>query len=477
MDFALIIDASAPELLLAAMGLAGVLAGALLGDRFAAVSYRLAAIGLFAAAGLAGVNYGGGEAFNGLVLTTPFASFAKIISFGAAGAALLMAEGFMRRQGTLRYEFALLSLFAALGMGVILSAADLMTLYMGIETLSLSSYVLAAFHRDSARSAEAGLKYFVLGALASGLLLYGGSLVYGLTGSTAYTDIARVAGSEDLSIGLTFGMVLMISGLAFKVSAAPMHVWTPDVYEGAPTPVVAFFASAPKMASMAVFALVLFTAFGTLLVDWKPILAIIAGASMLIGAFGALAQDNIKRLLAYSSIANIGYALVPVAVGAEIGGGPLLIFMTLYVIASLGLFAGVLAMRRSGGMVEDVNELSGLVRTQPALALSLLVLIFSVAGIPPFAGFWGKVEVVRAGLSGDLMPLVIILIISSVVSLGYYLRLVRIMWFADPRERFEAGDMSVSAVVAITAIATLVLTVFFGQLDVAADLAARSLYS
>lgn len=475
MDMTTILMASAPELFLAALGLAGVLAGAVLGQRFAGVSYRLAALGLFAAAVLAALHYEGGTAFNGLVRTTAFANFAKIVSFSLAAACLLMAENFMRRHGTIRYEFAILTLFAALGMGVVLSSANLMTLYMGIETLSLSSYVLAAFHRDSARSSEAGLKYFVLGALASGLLLYGASLVYGFTGSASFDEIARVAGSDDLSLGLTFGMVLMISGLAFKVSAAPMHVWTPDVYEGAPAPVVAFFASAPKMASMVMFALVLFTAFGTIIGDWNMIVAIIAGTSMLVGAFGALGQNNIKRLLAYSSIANMGYALVPVAVGAELGGSPLLLFMTLYVIASIGLFGGVLAMRRSGGMVEDVSELNGLIRRHPALTVAMTILIFSVAGIPPLAGFWGKWEVISAALYGGMMPLAIILILSSVVALGYYLRLVVIMWVREPAERFEATDFPVRAVVGLSAAACIILTVFIGQLDLAADIAAASL--
>lgn len=475
MDITSILEAFAPELLLVTLGLVGTLIGAILGPRFAGVSYKLAAIGMFAAAGLALYYYDGGTAFGGLIVTTSFANYAKVVSFVLAGAALLMAEGFMRRHGTLRYEFALLSLFAVLGMGVILSAADLMTLYMGVETLSLSSYVLAAFHRDSTRSAEAGLKYFVLGALASGLLLYGGSLVYGLTGSTSYAEIARVAGGEDLSLGLMFGMVLMISGLAFKVSAAPMHVWTPDVYEGAPTPVVAFFASAPKMASMVMFATVLFMAFGSILDEWQMIIAIVSGVSMAVGSFGALAQTNIKRLLAYSSIANIGYALIPVAVGAELGGSPLLLFMTLYVIASIGLFAGVLTMRRSGGMVEDISELSGLIRTHPALAVALTILVFSIAGIPPLAGFMGKLAIFEAGMRGGMLPLVVILILSSVIALGYYLRLVIIMWVNEPREAFEPIDMSVGVVVGLSAIVALVLTIFIGQLDTFTDLASASL--
>ena len=426
---------------------------------------------------MAAVHFDGGASFDGLIRTTSFGNYAKIVSFVLAGGALLMAEGFMRRHDTLRFEFALLSIFAALGMGVILSASNLMTLYMGIETLSLSSYVLAAFHRDNARSAEAGLKYFVLGALASGLLLYGGSLVYGVTGSTDYFEIARVAGDGQLSVALAFGMVLMITGLAFKVSAAPMHVWTPDVYEGAPTPVVGLFASAPKMAGMVMFATVLFTAFGSIIEQWQLILAIIAAVSMMVGAFGALAQDNIKRLLAYSSIANIGYGLIAVTVGAELGASPLLLFMTLYAVASLGLFAGVLAMRRSGGMVEDVNELSGLIKTHPALTLALTLLILSIAGLPPLAGFWAKVEIIRAGWEGGFIWLNIVLVISSAIAAAYYLRLINIMWFKEPREAFEPFDLSVGLVVSICALATVVLLIFIGRLDAAADIAAAGLIS
>lgn len=477
MDMTSIWIAFAPELVLVGAGLLGVLLGAVLRKSFDGVSYRYGALSMFAAAAMAAVHFDGGAAFDGLIRTTSFGNYAKIVSFVLAGGALLMAEGFMRRHDTLRFEFALLSIFAALGMGVILSASNLMTLYMGIETLSLSSYVLAAFHRDNARSAEAGLKYFVLGALASGLLLYGGSLVYGVTGSTDYFEIARVAGDGQLSVALAFGMVLMITGLAFKVSAAPMHVWTPDVYEGAPTPVVGLFASAPKMAGMVMFATVLFTAFGSIIEQWQLILAIIAAVSMMVGAFGALAQDNIKRLLAYSSIANIGYGLIAVTVGAELGASPLLLFMTLYAVASLGLFAGVLAMRRSGGMVEDVNELSGLIKTHPALTLALTLLILSIAGLPPLAGFWAKVEIIRAGWEGGFIWLNIVLVISSAIAAAYYLRLINIMWFKEPREAFEPFDLSVGLVVGICALATVVLLIFIGRLDAAADIAAAGLIS
>ncbi len=472
LDWIAIGETLGPELFLVSLGLVGVLVGAFLGDRFNRISFKLGAFGLFGAAALAWLNFEGGEAFNGLVATNSFISFAKIVSFIMAGVALWISEGFLVRHSTIRYEYPLLMIFAALGMGITLSASDLMTLYLGVETLSLSSYVLASFHRDNSRSAEAGLKYFVLGALASGLLLYGASLVYGFTGSTQYAAIA----SAEKNIGLLFGLVLMITGLGFKISAAPMHVWTPDVYEGSPTPVGAFFSAAPKMAMMVVFANVLFTAFGERLADWQLIIAIIAGASMLIGSFGALLQTNIKRLLGYSSIAHMGYALIPVAAGADLGAPALLVFMTIYVIASLGMFAGVLTMRRKGGMVEDINELSGLIRSRPGLALALTVIIFSIAGIPPLAGFFAKLAVIEAGLRADLLPLVILLLVASVVSLGYYLRLVVVMWVNEPKEAFQPTEFSVSMVVGACGLLMFpVLVAMIGTLTGWANLAAAGL--
>jgi len=457
-----------PELLLAGAGLAFVLLGALVGDRFNGLSFRAGALVLLGAAAIAAINFEGEAGFNGLVETNGFVNFAKVVGFTMAGIVLWISTGTLKRAETIRYEYAVLTLFAALGMGLTLSASDLMTLYLGIETLGLSSYVLAAYHRDNARSSEAGLKYFILGALASGLILYGMSLVYGFTGETRYAAIA----AEEISIGLQFGIVLMVTGLAFKVSAAPLHVWTPDVYEGAPTPVVTFFATAPKITAMVMFAHVLFSAFGQFEGDWKLIIAIIAGASMIVGTLGALVQTNVKRLLAYSSIANIGYALVAVAAGEAFGGSALLVFMTIYVVSTLGLFAGVLSMRRKGGMVESIHELGGLVKTKPWLAACLAVLIFSIAGIPPFGGFWGKWEVIGAGTNADLLPLVILLVIASVISLGYYLRLVWIMFMNEPEPAFETVDGSVSLTVVLsTIIGAVVFFIFIGRLS---DVAVRA---
>lgn len=474
-DLEAIIFTLAPELLLAAAGLVGVLLGAMFKDRFNAISFTLGAIVLVGAAVLAALHWPGGRAFDDLVISSPFVNFAKVVSYASAALALLMAQGFLKRHETQRYEYSLLVIFASLGMGIILSSANLMTLYLGVEMLSLSSYVLAAFHRDSARSAEAGLKYFVLGALASGLLLYGISLVYGFSGGTSYEIIAEA----EPKLGFLFGMVLMITGLAFKVSAAPMHVWTPDVYEGSPSPVVAFFATAPKMASMVVFAVIMFTAFPQVeaVRNWQLIVAIIAGASMLIGAFGALIQTNLKRLLGYSSIANMGYALVALAAGAQAGGAAILVFMTAYVIASLGLFGGVLSMRREGGMVEHINELSGLIRRQPVLTLALSILVISVAGFPLAFGFLGKLAVFEAGMSAGLLPLIIILVLSSVIAFGYYLRLILIMWVNDPVENFEPVDGWVTSTVIVAALASLGLFIFAAPFMDLAQLAAASLLS
>lgn len=461
LDTQSIVQTLAPELWLAGGGLAFVLIGALVGERFNSLSYKLGALVLFAAAALAALNIEGGEAFNGLAKTTTFTNFTKVVSYTLAGIALFISEGFLRRHEITRYEYPVLMIFASLGMGIILSANDLMTLYMGIETLSLSSYVLAAFQRDSARSSEAGLKYFVLGALASGMLLYGASLVYGFTGTTSF-EALTLAGE---SVGAMFGMVLMIIALGFKISASPMHVWTPDVYEGAPTPVVAFFASAPKFASVVVFANVMFTLFGPVIDQWQLILAIIAGLSMIIGSLGGLTQTNIKRLLAYSSIANVGYALVAIAAGKVLGASALITFMTIYAISSVGLFAGVLAMRRKGGMVESIHDLGGLARRQPVFAIAMTVLVLSVAGLPPFGGFFGKYEVLRAGIDAGLIPLTIILIIASVVSLGYYLRLLKVMWFDEPKEAFERVDVTVIGTVVLSAfVAGIVFMIFIGQL-------------
>jgi NADH-quinone oxidoreductase subunit N len=473
------LNIAAPDAIIAAVGLAGVLLCAIVGDKISGFMRILSAVALAVAAGIAfyQVEWGRQPAFGGLYLVLPVTSFAKGVMYAMAAACTFMSGGALKRQGMDRYEYSLLTLFASMGAGVMLSANDLMTLYMGVETLSLASYVLAAFQRDSVRSAEAGLKYFVLGALASGLLLYGASLVYGYSGSTNYEVIA----AAPSSIGMTFGLVLLITGLAFKCAAAPFHVWTPDVYEGAPAPTVAFFATAPKIAAVVLMANVMFHTFTSQEQSWTQVIAIISAASMVIGAFGALVQNNVKRILAYSSISNVGFALIGVAAGtagdAALGKGSgeaaVLVYMTIYVIATLGLFGGVIALRRQGRAVETVADLNGLFKQKPAMALGLIFLIFSVAGIPPAAGFFGKYQVIQAGLSADMLWLVLIGLASSVVSLGYYLRLVWAVTVKPPGEQLDKTDWSVAATVLVCSVLvfpvlTIAIQLLLNQAAVAA---------
>jgi NADH-quinone oxidoreductase subunit N len=477
MDFLSDITTALPETILVAFGLVALLLGAIGGDRISGLLRVLSAIALTAAAVAAVVQFGRGESVtafasamapDGLYKATPFTLFAKGVTYVLAAFALFMSGGALKVSQMERYEYPLLLTFGSFGAGMMLSANDLMTLYVGIETLSLSSYVLAAFRRDSLKSAEAGLKYFVLGALASGLLLYGSALVYGFSGGTSYAVIA----AAPTSIGLVFGLVFLICGLSFKASAAPFHIWTPDVYEGAPAPVVAFFSTAPKIAAVGVLAHVMFTAFGPHIASWKQIIAIIAALSMLIGAFGALMQNSIKRILAYSSISNVGFALIAIAAGAENGAAAVLVYMTLYVIATLGMFGGVLSLRRGGKAIDQVSDLNGLVKSKPGIALGLLILIFSVAGIPPAAGFWGKLQVFTAGIEGGMLWLVLVGALASVVSLGYYLRLVWAMFVKPAGEPLDKTDMSVAATVGITTI--LIFPVLTITIQFLLDAAARA---
>lgn len=457
MNFLADITTALPETILVGFGLVGLLLGAIGGDRISGLLRMLAALTLVgaAAAAISQFSQGGSlTAFasavapDGLYKVTPFTLFAKSITYILAAFALFMSGGFLKTAQMERYEYPLLLTFGSLGAGMMLSANDLMTLYVGIETLSLSSYVLAAFRRDSLKSAEAGLKYFVLGALASGLLLYGSALVYGFSGGTGYATIA----AAPSSVGLVFGLVFLICGLSFKASAAPFHIWTPDVYEGAPAPVVAFFSTAPKIAAVGLLAHVMFTAFGPHFGSWKQIIALIAALSMLVGAFGALLQNSIKRILAYSSISNVGFALIGIAAGAEDGAAAVLVYMTLYVVATLGMFGGVLALRRKGQPIDQVSDLNGMVKSKPGMALGLLILIFSVAGIPPAAGFWGKLQVFTAGIEGGLLWLVLVGCVASVVSLGYYLRLVWAMFIKPAGEPLDKTDLSVASTVAISSL-------------------------
>ncbi|MGV1014908.1 MAG: NADH-quinone oxidoreductase subunit NuoN, partial [Methyloceanibacter sp.] len=367
-------------------------------------------------------------------------------------------------------------LFATTGMLMMVSANDLIALYVGLELQSLSLYVVATFQRDSARSAEAGLKYFVLGALASGMLLYGASLIYGFTGSTEFTQIAATVQPSGVNLGLIFGLVFLMAGFAFKISAVPFHMWTPDVYEGAPTPVTAFFAAAPKLAAMALTVRVLVAAFPAVTVEWQQIVVFLSIASMALGAFAAIGQTNIKRLMAYSSIGHMGFALVGLAAGTAEGVQGVIVYLAIYLVMTLGTFACILAMKRDGRMVEDIDQLAGLSRTSPMMALMLAVLLFSLAGIPPLAGFFAKFYVFLAAIHAGLYALAVIGVLLSVVGAYYYLRIVKIMYFDAPAERFEPMHMPLAVVLGASGLFILLYFVYPAPLVAYAGAAAKSLF-
>jgi NADH-quinone oxidoreductase subunit N len=388
-----------------------------------------------------------------------------------------MSTGYVEREQMSRFEFPVLILLATLGMMLMISANDLISLYLGLEMQSLALYVVAAFRRETVRSTEAGLKYFVLGALSSGMLLYGASLVYGFAGTTQFEQLATVLRGDAVSAGAVIGLVFVAAGIAFKISAVPFHMWTPDVYEGAPTPVTAFFAAAPKIAAMALFARVLLGPFAGLANEWQQILIVISVGSMLLGAFAAINQTNIKRLMAYSSIGNVGYALVGLAAGTEQGLRGVLIYMAIYLFMTLGTFACILAMKQKGRMVEQIADLAGLSRTNPMMALAFALFMFSMAGIPPLAGFFAKYFVFLAAVEAELYTLAVIGVLTSVVSAFYYWRIVRVMYFEDAVEGLDRPlEPGVATVLAVS---TAVITLFIllpGAILGGARIAAQSLF-
>jgi len=432
-----------PEIALAVMGMVLLMAGVFRGDRATrSISWAVVASLVLAAVLAAYVTEGRTVAFDGLFVTDPFALFMKTLVLAGSALAVVMSMGFNDRERTARFEYPILFLFATVGMLMMISANDLIALYVGLELQSLCLYVVAAYRRDALRSTEAGLKYFVLGALSSGMLLYGASLVYGFTGTTRFDALATLLHGEGPvaaapSIGLVVGLVFVSAGLAFKVAAVPFHMWTPDVYEGAPTPVTAFFAAAPKVAAIALFVRFLVGPFGGLLDQWQQIIVFISIASMALGAFAAINQTNIKRLMAYSSIGNIGYALVGLAAGDEAGVRGVLIYMAIYVAMTVGAFGCILCMRQRGRMVEDIYELAGLARSRPLMALALAIFMFSMAGIPPLAGFFGKLYVFLAAIEAKLFALAVIGVLTSVVASYYYVRIVKVMYMDEPAEGFD----------------------------------------
>jgi len=469
--------AALPEILLAVLSLVLLMYGVFRkGDASDGVT-----IGALIALGLAALLViGGGEgkalAFHGAFVVDTFARLMKVLALFGSAVAIALSVHFMRRDGSQRFEYPILILLATVGMMMMISANNLIALYMGLELQSLSLYVLAAINRDSARASEAGLKYFVLGALSSGMLLYGSSLVYGFTGSTAFPQIAESLTAHGAGVGLVFGLVFIIAGLAFKISAVPFHMWTPDVYEGAPTPVTAFFAAAPKVAAMALLIRVMVSAFGNVVPDWQQILIFVAIASMALGSFAAIGQNNIKRLLAYSSIGNMGYALVGLAAGTPEGVQGTVVYMMIYMIMTLGTFACVLAMRRRGHMVEEISDLTGLARNNKGLAFVFAMLMFSLAGIPPLAGFFGKYFVFLAAVKSGLYLLSVIGVVTSVIGAYYYLRIVKIIYFDEPAERFDAMDGEVRLVAYASGAFTVLFVLFANPLIELAAQAAKSLY-
>ena len=470
------IAATLPEIILASGAMAllmlGVFARKVSGELILWVAVLLLAVAGFFVASSSGTATAFGDSF----IVDPFARMMKLLTLAGAAVALLMSTDYWRAQGGLKFEYPVLVLFAATGMLMMISANDLIALYVGLELQSLALYVVAAFNRDSARSAEAGLKYFVLGALSSGMLLYGASLVYGFTGSTNFAVIAASVQPSGANIGLIFGLVFLMAGFAFKISAVPFHMWTPDVYEGAPTPVTAFFAAAPKLAAMALTVRVLITAFPAVTAEWRQIVVFLAIASMALGAFAAIGQTNIKRLMAYSSIGHMGYALVGLAAGTAEGVAGVVFYLAIYLAMTLGTFACILAMRRGGRMVEDIDALSGLSRTNPAMAFLLAMLLFSLAGIPPLAGFFAKFYVFLAAIRAGLYALAVIGVLLSVVGAYYYLRIIKIMYFDAPAERFEPMPLTLAAALGLSGIFVLVYSVYPAPLVEAAGLAAKSLF-
>ncbi len=405
-----------------------------------------------------------------------FAVFMKVLVLAGSSLTILMARQFMNAERLNRFEYPLLIVLATLGMLMMISAQDLITLYVGLELQSLSLYVLAAINRDSQRATEAGLKYFVLGALSSGLLLYGASLVYGFSGTTNFVELAARLTADGAPIGVIVGLVFVAAGLAFKVSAVPFHMWTPDVYEGAPTPITAFFAAAPKVAAMALFLRTFLVAFGDLASSWQQIILFISVGSMILGAFAAIGQSNLKRLMAYSSISHMGYALMGLAAGTADGVKGVLLYMVFYLTMTIGVFVCILSMRRAEGMVERIDDLAGLSRTHPYMAYILMVLMFSLIGVPPFAGFFGKWFVFLSAVSAGLWPLAVIGVLTSAIAAFYYLRIVKVMFIDEPATGFQRPmPLEMSAILTASGAVTVLFWLYPAPLIAAAEVAARSL--
>ena len=467
-----------PELILAVGAMVLLMIGVYSGERANTTVSGLAVAVLIGAGAWMLVMGADGSAFGGAFISDPFARFMKLLSLVGSLVTLVMSVGFARAEKFDKFEYPILILLSTLGMMLMISASNMLTLYLGLELQSLAIYVLAAINRDSAKATEAGLKYFVLGALSSGMLLYGISLVYGYTGNTGFAEIAAALGGAERQLGLVFGLVFVLAGLAFKISAVPFHMWTPDVYEGAPTPITAFIAAAPKMAAMALVVRVTMGAFEPIAADWQQIVVFLSIASMVLGAFAAIGQRNIKRLMAYSSIGHMGFALVGLAANTEAGVRGVAIYMLIYLVMTLGSFAFILGMRRKDGHVEQIDDLAGLSTTNPVMAAIFTLLMFSLAGIPPLAGFWAKWYVFLAAIDAGLITLAVIGVLASVVGAYYYLRIIKIMWFDEPAGGFVPMTGELRLVLALSGgfVLLYVLPWIGGSVGVMAEAAAKTFF-
>lgn len=460
-----------PEIFMAVAGLALLVLGVFNGDKSSAQIGWLCAIatGAVAAFLLQQDSWERVEALNGMFVMDQFAGIVKLLILGGLFVSIILSIRFLEEEKMARFEYPILMLFSGLGMMLMVSANDLLALYMGLELQSLALYVLASIRRDHVKSSEAGLKYFVLGAISSGMLLFGASLIYGYTGSTNFIVIGDSL-AQNMSIGALIGMVFMLAALAFKISAVPFHMWTPDVYEGAPSSVTAFFAMVPKVAAIALVTRLLFEAFPAAIIQWQQIIWMLSALSMAVGAFAALLQDNIKRLLAYSSIGNMGFALVGLAAGNSEGLTAVLVYMLIYMIMTAGTFGVVLSMRRNGQALEKISDLSGLSRNHPAMAYALAILMFSMSGIPPLAGFFGKFMVFKAAIGVGMFALSIFGVLCSVVAAYYYIRIIKVMFFDEPAEKFDVTPFARTAIVGAS-VAFIVAFIFFPSpfVDVSRD--------
>jgi NADH-quinone oxidoreductase subunit N len=469
-------SAALPEMVLSGAGLAILILGVLQRKD----SFKLCTMGVlaaFAVTAMLVLRTAPVFAYSGLFVTDAYAAYAKLLILAGGALAAVLALDYNERNGINRFEFPVLMLFSTVGMMVLASANSLMSLYMGLELQSLAIYVLCAFARDDVRSSEAGLKYFVLSALASGLLLYGISLTYGFSGTMDFGRLAQiVTDPAGVSTGLVVGIAFVVAGLAFKLSAVPFHMWTPDVYEGAPTPVTAFMSTAPKVAPFVVLLRVMIGPFGHVAVQWQPIIYVVSIGSMLLGSFAAIGQTNIKRLMAYSSIGHMGYALIGLAAGTEIGVRGVLIYLLTYVAMSAGAFACIIAMRRGGRQVEKIADLGGLARTDLGLATLLAIFMFSMAGVPPFAGFFGKFYIFLSAVAQGMWFLAVLGVLTSVVGLFYYLRVIKVMFFDAAEPAFDKRSASVSFVAVATGAFTVLFLFALSPFTTAAGHAAKTLF-